>query len=131
MFRRFLLSIVFFLVIWFTWISSFNTAIAWDVDIKTALIENTNTDIVWTSVKNDNWLSMLANIFVWVKDSLTSLIVIVAVAAFLFIWARLALARWNPEEFKKGMMQLVYAIVWIFIVSVAWAAVYLVSWLQI
>lgn len=78
----------------------------------------------------DDWLWVLQSIFIWIKTSLTGLLLIIAVWVFLFIWVRLGLARWNPEEFKKGIMQLVYAIVWIFIVAFAWAAVTLIAWLK-
>jgi hypothetical protein len=59
------------------------------------------------------------------------LLMLIALGVFLFIGIRLSVARWNPEEFKKAMMQFVYAVVWIFIVFVAWAAVKLVAGLNI
>ncbi len=80
--------------------------------------------------ESDDGFSLLAYIFWWVKESVTGLIFLIAVGVFLFIWIKLWLARWNPEEFKKAITQLVYAIVWIFIVSAAWAVVKLVSWLN-
>lgn len=105
---------------------------AWDKDtIQEALIWASESNIVWTNASDDDWLNMLAWIFVWIKETLTKFILLIVVWSFLFIWVRLALARWNPEEFKKGMMQLVYAIIWLFLVSIAWAAVVLVSWLTI
>ena len=80
---------------------------------------------------SDNGLTLLWNIFVWIKDSISSLVLLVAVAVFLYIWAKLAMARWNPEEFKKAMLQLIYAVVWIFIVGLAWAMVILVAWINL
>ena len=94
-------------------------------------------NLLWTSeskvleIEEENWLNVLQSIVIWVKDSLSGLLVLIAVGVFLFIWIRLGVARWNPEEFKKWIMQLVYAVVWIFIVSIAWAAVTLVAWLNL
>ena len=94
-------------------------------------------NLLWTSeskvleIEEENWLNVLQSIVIWVKDSLSGLLVLIAVGVFLFIWIRLWVARWNPEEFKKWIMQLVYAVVWIFIVSIAWAAVTLVAWLNL
>lgn len=122
-----------------SWVNStksswFKASVWWNTR---KLGSNTIKDgLVWISKNSvlpddDDWLSLLQSIFIWVKDSLTWLLLLIAVWAFLFIWIRLGLARWNPEEFKKGIMQLVYAIVWIFVVSLAWAAVTLVSWLNL
>lgn len=101
----------------------------WDPSIQKSLIQITNDNIINTT--NDDWLVVATGIFKWTKDTLTSLIVLVAVWVFLFIWIRLAMARGNPEEFKKAMMQMIYAAVWIFIVSIAWAAVVLVAGITI
>jgi hypothetical protein len=59
------------------------------------------------------------------------LLLLVAIWVFLFIWIRIATARWNPDEFKKSITQLIYAIIWIFIVGLAWGLVTLVSWLNL
>lgn len=79
-----------------------------------------------------NWNnSLLNNLINFLKDSMSSLIAIIAIWVFLYIWAKLVIARWNPEEFKKAITSFVYAVVWIFVVSVAWLAVKLVTGLDI
>jgi hypothetical protein len=50
---------------------------------------------------------------------------------FIFIWGKLIIARWNPEEFKKALVSFVYAIVGIFVVSIAWAVVRLITGIEI
>lgn len=70
-------------------------------------------------------------VFVFIKESISSLLMLIALGVFLFIGIRLAVARGNPEEFKKALIHFVYAVVWIFIVSVAWAVVKLVAWLNV
>lgn len=127
MFKKLFLFILLLWSLVFTFEANAATRTVWDSTIKNTLLWISENDVLPT---DSNWLYTLDTIFIWVKDSLTWLLVLVAVAAFLFIWIRLAMARGNPEEFKKSITQLVYAIVWIFIVGFAWAAVKLVAWLN-
>ena len=94
-----------------------------------ALLWITDSKLIWSASawSKDWWFTILSNLTVWLKDSLTWLMQLIAVWAFLFVWIRLAMARWNPEEFKKALQHMIYVIVWIFIVSIAWAAVVLVA----
>ncbi len=101
----------------------------WNQEIKNALL-NVSSDNIVESSDNDG-ISALNSLFIWAKDSLTWLLILISIWVFLFVWVRLAFAKWNPEEFKKAMLQLVYAVIWIFVVSAAWAAVKLVSWINI
>lgn len=82
-------------------------------------------------VKWDNAEDQVDNFLFWVRDSIDTLLPITAIGVFLFVGIRLGLARWNPEEFKKSWMQFIYAIVGIFVVSFAWAAVKLVAGINI
>lgn len=68
---------------------------------------------------------------VWIRDSIDALLPLVAIGVFLFVGIRLGLARWNPEEFKKSWIQFIYAVVGIFVVSAAWAAVKLIQGINI
>ena len=131
MIKKSLLTI-FLLLLNFNLIDFANWAVRelWNSEIKNALIWISDTEVIWEFSKDDNWLIQLSQIFVWIKDSLTWILLLIAVATFLFIWIRLASARWNPEEFKKAMTHFVYAIIWIFIISFGWAAVTLVAWLN-
>lgn len=126
-------KIIFFLLLSFLAFSSMDLAEAatrevWNSTIKDVLLWISENEVLpeW-----DDWLWVLQSIFVWIKTSLTGLLLLLAVWVFLFIWIRLWIARWNPEEFKKSMMHLVYAIIWIFIVSIAYATVTLVAWLTL
>ena len=87
---------------------------------------NVNSVIKSTSDTDPiNW------IFSSVKDTIFWILAVVAIWVFLFIWARLVVARWNPEEFKKASMQLIYAVIWLVVVTLAYATVKLVSWLSL
>jgi hypothetical protein len=84
-----------------------------------------------SSSSDTGWFSVVTGLAAWFKDNLNSLVQILSVWAFLFVWIRLAMARWNPEEFKKALLHMIYVILWIFIITVAWAAVVLVAWINI
>ena len=118
-----------FIIIWF--ISSISSLFAADVDIREALTGDKiwNEDIIKTDFSAGT--GVLDTIFIFAKDSIFSLLMLLAVWMFLFMWARLAFARGNAEEFKKAMQSLIYAVVWLAVVSVAWATVKLVAGLDI
>lgn len=106
------------------------TIYATDTSIKDWLL---NVSDNWNIIQStsDDWMVVVWDLLVWIKESLTSLLILIAVWVFLYIWIKLIIARWNPEEFKKAMKHMVYAIVWIFVVSLAWATVSLVAWLNL
>ncbi len=66
----------------------------------------------------------------YVKDTVFGLLMVIAIWVFLYLWFKLVIARGNPEEFKKAITMFVYALVWIVLVSLAWAIVYIVAWVQ-
>jgi len=74
---------------------------------------------------------MLDNLFAYVRNSLFSLLMLIAIAVFVYIGFKLITARGNPEEFKKALNTFIYAVVGIFIVSFAFAAVRLVAGLNL
>lgn len=72
----------------------------------------------------------LDTVLLYARDFIFGILGVVAIGVFLFIGARLLVARGNPDEFKKGLNMFIYAIVWLFVVSAAYAAVRLVAWLN-
>lgn len=105
----------------------------WNTDTMNALLWITDNKVLnWTDANSkDGWFTVLSKFTVWFKNTLTWLVQLIAVWALLFVWIRLAFARWNPEEFKKALVHMVYVIVWIFVIAVSWAAVVLVAWINI
>jgi hypothetical protein len=78
-----------------------------------------------------DWEKQVDSLSSWVVESIEWLLPLVAVGVFLFVGIKLAIARWNPEEFKKAWMQFLYAVIGIFAVSFAWITVKLVSGLSL
>jgi len=125
-----MLKIFFYSCIWFLLSLSSTFAAPTKVTKDQTILER----IVPTGEKivtGDDWFSMLDNIFAWAKDGIFGMLMVLSLGVFLFLWIRLVIARGNPEEFKKSMMSMVYAVVGLFLVSAAWAIVKLVSWLNI
>lgn len=102
---------------------------AWDANsIKGAIMPEIIEWVINNSEQNivsDN--TLLDKILKFVSESIFKLIWIIATGVFIFIWARLVIAKWNPEEFKKAIMSFIYAIAWLFIITASWWVVKLVS----
>lgn len=96
-------------------------------DIENALLWTGNSNIVDIGT-NDKGIT---DVIRYVKSIFIGLLPIAVIATFIFIWARLFIARGNPEEFKAAMLHFVYVVIGIFIVSAAWAIVKLVSGINI
>lgn len=114
-------------IIIFSLIVFLTTAQTFAESLQNQIAPNTKSAIVSDSSEK----APLDSIFTFAKDTIFWILWVIAIWAFLFIWIRLVIARWNPEEFKKATQQLIYAVVWLFVVAIAWAAVRLVAWLNI
>ena len=101
----------------------------WDKTIINSIIPKVGKNTILNAYKED-WFNMLDSIFWFIKDKLFWFLMILSIWAFLYVWARLIIARWNPEEFKKAMLHFVYIVIWLFVITAAWALVKLVSWLN-
>lgn len=119
-------KIFYFLVIFYSnaiyWISYWNS-------IKESLLKTTESNI-W-NIKWDTTSGILSPLFVWFKTEIFSLIMVLAIAVFIFIGIKFSTAKWNPEEFKKAWLQLIYSIIWIFFIFMAWWLVRVVSSLNL
>lgn len=92
------------------------------------------SDIIPTSATainaTEDGSGLLDAVLLYIKDSIFALMALIAIGMFLYIWAKLVVARWNPEEFKKALMAFLYAVIGIFIVAFSWAAVRLIAGLN-
>jgi hypothetical protein len=66
-----------------------------------------------------------------IKSEFMAIVSIFAIWVFIFIGFKFVMARWNPEEFKKAMSHLIYAVIWVFFIFIAWWLVKLVSTLSL
>jgi hypothetical protein len=85
-----------------------------------------DTTIIWDWWTWD-WLWLLDGVIKYFKDSVFGLLYIIVVGIFVYMWAKLVMARWKPDQFKKIWIQLMHIVIWIFIVTWAWAVVKIVS----
>lgn len=124
-------KIIAFVLCFFSFFMIWNAAVnEWNEDIKNWLLGNYENNFVEIN-DSTNWVNVVTDILSWFKDQIFSLIMILSIWVFIFVWIKLATAKWNPEEFKKAWMQFIYAIIWIFFVFMAWWLVKLVSTLSI
>ena len=96
--------------------------------LKDDIIPNSGRAVL-TSWETGQWL--LDYVLSFARDSIFALMAVIAIGMFLFIWWRLAVARGNPEEFKKALKSFIYAGIGIFLVAFAWAIVRIIAGLQI
>jgi hypothetical protein len=121
------------LLIWF-YTLSITSVVLWKEEYKNAMLPQvdwTDDGVIDVKLTDGTWEDQVDSIFAWIRDAMETLLPIVAVWVFLFVGIRIAIAKWNPEEFKKAWMQMIYAVVGIFVVWFAWAAVKLVAGLNI
>lgn len=84
-----------------------------------------NRDLDW-AIKDTSWWA-IDSILLFAKDTIFWVLAVIASWAFVYIGAKLLIARWNPEEFKKTLNYLIYVIVWIVLILWAYLIVSLVS----
>lgn len=96
-----------------------------DVDINSVIPYDTTVTAPGGTVLE--WQGFLDYVLGFSRDVIFALLALIAIGMFLFIGARLVMARGNPEEFKKAMLSFVYAAIGIFVVAFAWAIVRLVA----
>ena len=113
----------------FIFLSFFSFMSFADDNIKDNIIPITESIIDTTS--SDKWLSILDDFSVYIRDTIFWILMVIVIWMFIFIWAKLVVARWNQEEFKKAIQSFIYVVVWIAIVSVSWLAVRLITWINL
>ncbi len=92
-------------------------------ELKNAIIPESANNVLSPDARSAQGVSFLDQIFEFVRDSIFKVLMLLAIGVFIFIGARLVIARGNPEEFKKALQSFVYAVVGIFVVAAAWVIV--------
>ncbi len=55
-------------------------------------------------------------------------VAIIAIAMFIYIWYELATAEWKQDQFTKWMKALIYLVVWLAVIPLAYVIVKIVTW---
>lgn len=121
---------ILYIITYFVALLSSKISFASDSTIKDKIINDTS----WNNIWNVNWTStssILWWLFAWFKTEIFSVIMVISIAVFIFIGIKFATSRWNPEEFKKAWLHMIYAVIWIFFVFMAWWLVKIVSSLSL
>ncbi len=113
---------IFFSFVWF--ISAFQYAFA--ISLKDGMLPSTS--LAWVDW---DWKNPLINLFSYAKSFIFSILELVVIWTFLYLWFVLITSKWKPDDFKKALMWLVYAIVWLAIIPIAYAAVKIISSLNL
>ena len=92
---------------------------------KNDIIPQGESIVSTSSLPGGTWF--LDGIADYIKDTIFGILVIIVIGMFLYIGFKLIIARWQAEEFSKAMKSLVYVVVWLFVISIAWTAVRLIS----
>lgn len=77
------------------------------------------------------WNMSFEKFVTFLKNQLLTIVFIIWVAMIVWVWLKMASANWNPEQFKKAWMHLVYIIIWWFVIFVSYWVVRLVFNLNI
>ncbi|MCT4617480.1 MAG: pilin [Candidatus Gracilibacteria bacterium] len=113
-------------------ISSFYSLVSFAKNGDTSLIEKMSPKgksivKVTPSTTGEDGLSALDNLLNIIRDIMFGILPTFAVLVFLFIGAKLFMARGNQEEFKKSLMWFVYAAVGMAIIPLAWGVIKLLT----
>ena len=101
--------------------------IAWTIEAWIVNgVQGTNTVI-----NNVNWKKWVEELFKYTKNTIFDLLALIVIWVFLYIWYKIVISRWNPEEFKKAFMMLIYTVLWMLFVALAWVIVVFISGLKI
>lgn len=87
----------------------------------------TSSTVLWTT---NTWKWALNWVIVYFKNFIFWFLWLLVIWMFIYFWFKLISANWSPEDLKKALMWFVYIAVWLGIMSLAWAAVKLVTTLN-
>ena len=116
--KKLFLSIIYFII----WIES---CLAGSLQSKMLPSE------AWYNWASWEWTAPLSNLVVYAKNFIFSILWLIVVWVFLYHWYNLVTSKWKPDEFKKAIMWLIYTIVWLSIIPLAWTAVKIISWITL
>lgn len=67
-----------------------------------------------------NWLGSVDQVFVYWKSLFFTLISIITIATFMYLWYVIITSKWNEEEYKTALKWFVYAVIWLAVIPLSW-----------
>ncbi len=123
------LSSLFLVIVTFLYQNTFADNNRYSSDeLKNSMIPENSSSVVNTSA---TWEDLVDFILAFIRDSIFWLLALIAIGMFIYIGAKLIMARGNQEEFTKALKSLAYAAVGIILVSFAWVIVRLIAGIQL
>lgn len=124
-------KIILLLLIWFLFIVNFNfdvnASIFWWTTAPTPVYCKSGTSCWITEwinqVKDANWLPTNTKFSDYVQDIVVYLLKFLAIVATLLIiyaWFNLLTSVWDEEKSKKSKSIIIYALLWLLIIFLAW-----------
>lgn len=105
----------------------------WDITVK-----NWDSESVFWSIwdrwsdlnlgQNEDSVSIRDNFMKTTEKYIIWMLWIIVVTVFLYIWFELATAEWKEDQFKKALKALVYAIVWLAVIPLAYILIKITTW---
>lgn len=134
-------KLILLFIILFTWVL-WNNAFAEDWDGTNSwgsnLWSSTIKDWLWLSndisvfKKNENnWVDQLSWLLKSWIDLIFWLLVVLLTWVFIFIWWKLAMSKWDAEEFKKWLIWFVYAVIWAALIPASYAIIQIITWIKL
>lgn len=94
-------------------------------------VSKTQIDPKQDSIINVSWgtnaFNMLDTIFKKITSHIFSVLALIIIGVFIYIWFLFITSDWDEAQFKKAWKTLVYTIIWIVIIILSWWAVKLMT----
>lgn len=112
------------------WFANTEESTLWNEDIKNWMLW-TDASLSIIQIDDTTWTWSISGVFLYAIDFIFQLLIILLTWIFILIWWKLAISRWNPEEFKKAMLWFIYAIIWAALIPASYAVIQIISWISL
>jgi len=109
-----------FIYTFFIFIFKINQIFANDITAKNIIPTTKDQNLISDT-------SGILSIFSSAKTILFTVVLVVAVAMFLYNWFQILMSFWKPDEFKKAFKTFIYTVIWLVVIALAYALVAMIS----
>lgn len=117
------------------WIDSIIYATVWiflvilSSEIITSIYWKYNISYSWTSsIEKESWFSSLIDLFMSFINWITWFVAIVTLIMIMYAWVNIIFANWDDEKIKKWRTTIIYAFIWIFILTISYLILTFFIW---